>query len=203
MSYYELWTILSNWRKDFSSEEFARTFASPDHRKVLHDMTKKGLLDRKGYGRYSVKSVDDYVRSKNDIGAGYELIGKSGLPYALTGVDGVFVWTKGGYNAGRFFGSYPIYMKVLKPDVAKWIKFLADNGRKSMLAGTRPRETLYGVFFVLYPAGAINAETVNGLSVEPLKETVEFCKENVYTFQPALEMLDREYDLGLNVRYSL
>lgn len=199
---YELWTILSKWRKDFSSEDFARTFASPNPRKVLHDMTKKGLLEHNGYGRYSVRSVDDYVSSKNDIGSGYELLKESKLPYALTDVDGVFVWTKGGYNAGRFFGSYPIHVKVLESDVAKWKNFLAGHKKKTMLNGEKPEETLYGVYYVLYPENVINSETVNGLEVEPLKKTVEFSKRNIYTFEPALEMLDEEYGLGLGTRYS-
>lgn len=202
MSYYELWTILGNWRKDFTSEEFAMAFTSPDPRKVLHDMAKKGLLKHNGYGRYSVRSNDDYVKSKNDIGSGYDLLNESNLPYALTDVDGVFVWTKGGYNAGRFFGSYPIHIKVLESDVAKWKRFLAGKGRKSMLNGTKPRETLYGIFYVLYPESTIDAKTVNGLKVEPLEETVEFSRKNTYTFEPALEMLDEEYNLGLGIRYS-
>jgi len=202
MSYYELWTILSNWRKDFSSEEFARTFTSPNPRKVLHDMTKKGLLEHNGYGRYTVRSVDDYVRSKNDITLGYELLSKSTMPYALTDVDGVFVWTKGGYNAGRFFGSYPIHVKVLESDVTKWRNYFAENVRKTMLSGSRPSETLYGVYYVLYPEKALKSETVDGLKVEPLRETVAFCKKNTYTFEPALEMLNEEYGLGLKVRNS-
>lgn len=202
MSYYELWTILNSWRNEFTSEDFARTFASPHPRKVLHDMTKKGLLEHNSYGRYRVKPVDDYVRSKNDVSSGYDTLKKSDLPYALTDVDGVFVWTKGGYNAGRFFGSYPIHVKVLKSDVAKWKSYLAENGRKTMLGGERPKETLFGVYYVLYPEARVRAETVEGLKVEPLKNTVEFCKKNIYIFEPALEMLDEEYDLGLRVRYS-
>lgn len=202
MSYYELWTILGSWRKDFSSEEFARTFASPDHRKVLHDMTKKGLLERNGYGRYRVKSVGDYVRSKNDLNLGYELVDKADLPYALTDVDGVFVWTGGGYNAGRFFGSYPIHIKVLESDLAEWKDYFAERGKKTIISGAKPRETLFGVYYVLYPERTLKAETVGGLKIEPLKDTVEFCKKNIYTFKPALEMLDEEYKLGRNVRYS-
>ncbi|HEX9845323.1 MAG TPA: hypothetical protein VGA92_02535 [Candidatus Nitrosotenuis sp.] len=202
MSYYELWTILSNWRDEFTSEDFARTFASPNPRKVLHDMTGKGLLEHRGYGRYRVRPVDEYVRSKNDVSSGYELLKKSDLPYALTDVDGVFVWTKGGYNAGRFFGSYPIHMKVLKSDVARWKRFLTEKGRKVTLGGKTPRETLFGVYYILYPEVKVKSETEGGLKVEPLKDTVEFCKKNIYTFEPALEMLDEEYNLGLKVRYS-
>ncbi|MEM2785586.1 MAG: hypothetical protein QXW37_08620 [Candidatus Nitrosotenuis sp.] len=201
MSYYELWTILSNWRNEFTSEDFAKTFASPNPRKVLHDMTKKGLLKRSSYGKYKVKSVDDYVRSRNDISSGYDLLKKSDLSYALTDVDGVFVWTKGGYNAGRFFGSYPIHMKVLKSDVVRWKRFFVKHGKKTLLSEEKPRETLFGVYYVLYPEIKLKAATEGGLKVESLKDTVEFCKKNKYTFGPALELLDEEYNLGLKVRY--
>lgn len=202
MSYYELWAILSSWRNEFSSEEFRRTFASPDPRKVLYDMTKKGFLERKGYGKYRVKPVDDYVKSKNDVSSAYELLNASNLPYALTDADGVLVWTRGGYNAGRFFGSYPIYLKVLKSDIEEWKDFLASNGRKWMLKGTKPSETLYGAYYVLYPERRIEAETVEGLKVEPLNRTIKFAKKNIYTYEPALEMLDEEYGLGLRTKYS-
>ena len=201
MSYYELWAVLSSWRKEFTTGEFARTFSSPNPRKVLHDMSKKGLLGHLGYGRYSVKPLGVYVGERNNIRAGYELLNRAELPYALTGVDGVFVWTGGGYNVDRFFGFYPIHLRVLKSDVASWREFLKRNGKRSLLAETKPRETIFGVFYVLYPERKIGGETVEGLKVEPLKETLEFCKKHIYTFEPALEMLDEEYNLGLKVKY--
>ncbi len=201
MSYYELWTILNSWRREFTSGEFVRTFSSPDPRKVLHDMVKKGMLEHLDYGKYRVRSVADYVRVRNDVKEGYERLKKAEYPYALTGVDGVFVWTSGGYNADRFFGFYPIHIKVMKADVAKWKTFFRKARRKVFLKDAKPKETLFGVFYVLYPESKIEAETVAGLKVEPLKETVEFCRKHVYTFEPALEMLDEEYHLGLKVKY--
>jgi hypothetical protein len=199
---YELWTILNNWRDEFTSEEFARTFASPNPRKALYDMTAKGLLVHIGYGRYRVRTVSDYAKSRNDVTEGYELLKKSNLSYALTGVDGVFVWTGGGYNAGRFFGSYPIHIKVYKLDMARWRRFLAGNGKKTMQSGRAPKETMFGVYYTLYPQTKIKADIVDGLRVEPLKDAVEFCKKNIYTFEPALEMLDGKYGLKIRARYS-
>jgi hypothetical protein len=54
---------------------------------------------------------------------------------------------------------------------------------------------------VLYPEVGFRAEEVNGFCVIPLKETVEFCQRNIYSYEPALEMLDETYNLGLKVRY--
>jgi len=189
VSYYELWAILASWKREFSTAEFERTFPSPNPRKVLHDMAGKGLLEHTGRGTYKVRSMEAYTMMKNDVRAGYELLSTSSFPYALTGVDGVFVWTRGGYNAGRFFGSYPIHLKVFRRDLPSWHSFFSKAGKKSFLAGRRIRETMFGVFYLLYPNVEFDSEILEGLMVEPLRETLEFTRKNNYTFGPAMEML--------------
>jgi hypothetical protein len=47
----------------------------------------------------------------------------------------------------------------------------------------------------------VRVEKVESLKADPLSETVEFCKSNVHTFEPALEMLDEEYHLKLGAKY--
>jgi hypothetical protein len=201
MSYYELWAILANWKSEFSANDFASAFSSPDPRKVLSDMTAKGLLERTGRGRYRVTTTSEYVRSKYNIAEAYDVIKNAGLPYALTDVDAVFVWTRGGYNANRFFGSYPVYVKVRKGDLVKWKAYLAAAG-KNYAVGTKPRKTLYGIYYFLFPTPRLESEMVGGLSVEPLKTVVEFCRRDPFTYSPALEMLDSIYSLGLNASYA-
>jgi len=202
MSYYELWAIMNNWRREFSNAEFARTFRGPNPRKVLHDMAKKGLLEHLEYGKYRVKPMDDYVKTKNDVRGAYELLKKAEYPYALSDVDAVFAWTHGGYNVGRFFGYYPVHLRVRESEVESWKRFFRNNGKKAFLVDETPKETMFGVFYLLHPTKRIESETVEGLRVEPLKETVEFAKKNAYAYEPALEMLDEEYKLGLGTRYS-
>jgi hypothetical protein len=85
--------------------------------------------------------------------------------------------------------------------VPEWKKMLAKKGWKAVLSGDKPRETLFGLFFILYPEKKIRAETVSSLKADPLSDTVEFCKENIYTFEPALEMLDEKYRLNLEAKY--
>lgn len=201
-SYYELWAILGSWKMEFSTEDFARAFASPDPRKVLSDMRNKGFLKRKERGLYEVVSPENYIRRKNDIDEGYNLLKRSKLSYALSRVDGVFVWTNGGYNANRFFGSYPIYITISKSDIENWKRFLDNNGKKCIIGGTRPTETLYGTYYVLLPVDKVESTNVNGLDVEPLEKTVDFCMRESYTYEPALEMLDRKYNLGLVIKYE-
>jgi hypothetical protein len=56
------------------------------------------------------------------------------------------------------------------------------------------------VFYVLYLQIDFEVEEVDGFCVSLLRETVEFCQKNIYSYEPALEMLDEMYSLGLNTR---
>jgi len=201
MSYYELWNVLWSWKREFSLKEFSSTFASPDPNKVLHDMAKKGLLERTGWGMYKVNSSEEYLSKRIDISRGYDLVKEAGIDYALTGPDSVFIWTKGGYQVDRFFGFYPIHLKVRKEDLGRWRKFLRARNQRVHVEGQPVKETLFGLFYVLYPEQDFKTEDVEGFSVDPLEDTVKFCWEKIYSYEPALEMLDEMYKLGLDVKY--
>ena len=202
MSYYELWSVLNNWKQEFSAGEFVSTFASPDPNKVLHDMAKKGVIEKTGWGRYRVNSVRRYVEERTSSARAYRLVEEAGKKYALIGPDAVYFWTKGGYQADRFFGFYPIHIAVNRRDLAAWKGFFSDRGQKFTVEGEPMRKTMFGVFYVLHPRKRFVAEDVEGASVVPLKETVRFCRENVFTYQPALEILDEMYGLRLGIEYS-
>jgi len=201
MSYYELWNVLLNWKKEFTTGEFSSVFASPDPNKVLHDMAKKGLLKRRGWGQYRVNSPKEYLVERVDVSRGYGMLKEAGMEYALTGPDSVFIWTKGGYQVNRFFGFYPIHLKIKKDDIQKWIRFLQSKKQKVHIEGQPVKETLFGLFYVVYPEEEFEADDVDGFRVDSLKSAVEFCQEKIYSYEPALEMLDEMYDLGLGVEY--
>ena len=200
MSYYELWSVLSQWREEFTVREFSSTFASPDPNKVLFDLCRKGLLAKEGRGKYRVVSQGEYVKTRSDVSGAYERVRGSGIRYAFTGVDSVFVWTRGGYNVGRFFGFYPIHLKVRKRDLAVWQNFLRSSGQRFVVEGRPAGKTLFGVFYVFHPVGKLARKEVEGYFVDSLAETVGFCRDNIYTYEPALEMLQEMYHLRLGLR---
>ncbi|MGQ9723341.1 MAG: hypothetical protein ACUVXA_18715 [Candidatus Jordarchaeum sp.] len=202
MTYYDLWNILWSWRREFTIKEFRSTFPSPSPNKVLHDMVQKGFLDRVNWGRYRVNSPKEYVGKKFNIIEAYELVNEAGLEYAFTGPDAVFFWTKGGYNIDRFFAFYPIHLKINKQELVSWKNFFKFKGKRVHVYGEPVKETLYGVFYVLYSESETRAEKVDGYSVMPLDETIEFCRKNIYAYEPALEMLDEMYNLKLGIRYQ-
>jgi len=202
MSYYELWNVLWSWRKEFTVREFSSVFVSPDPNKVLHDMVKKRFLERCGWGKYRVNSPEEYLARRTNISKAYDLLKEADMDYALTGPDAVFLWTKGGYQVDRFFGFYPIHLKVKKKELKGWKNFFSLRKQRFQVMGQQIRETLFGLFYVLYPEVEFDIEEINGFSVIPLKETVDFCQRNIYSYEPALEMLDEMYGLGLKVMYK-
>jgi len=201
MSYSELWMVLWNWRREFSTREFSSTFAGPDPNKVLHDLTRKGFLERAAWGRYRVSSPDEYLARTIKPAKAYELVKSANMRYAMTGPDAVLLWTKGGYQVDRFLGFYPIHLKVEKEGLERWKKFLRSHRQRFHVEGERVKQTLFGIFYVLYPQAGFTAKEIEGFLVDPLNDVVEFCQRRIYSYEPALEMLDEMYGLGLNVRY--
>jgi hypothetical protein len=164
-------------------------------------MVRKGFLEREGWGKYRVNSPKEYVEKKFNISEAYELVKEAGLEYAFTGPDAVFFWTKGGYNVDRFFAFYPIHLKINKRDLNEWKDFFKVRGKRVHVYGEPVKETLFGSFYILYSEFEFRAESVDGFSVTPLEETIEFCRKNIYAYEPALEMLDEIYRLGLGIKY--
>lgn len=54
----------------------------------------------------------------------------------------------------------------------------------------------------MFPCDAVRSEEVGNVSVIPLEDTVAWAQKYEINFQPALEMLDEMYKLGIDVKYS-
>lgn len=202
MAYCELWSILWTWRKEFTVSEFTSVFPSPDPNKVLHDLAKKGFLEKAGWGMYRVNSPERFLARNIDVSRGYELLKQARLKYALTGPDAVFVWTNGGYQVDRFLGFYPIHLRVRRANLGEWKSFFRSESQKIYVKDQPVKQTLFGTFYILYPEIDFRVDDVEGLKVDPLPVAVEFCKGHLYSYEPALEMLDQMYRIGLKVKYK-
>lgn len=204
--YFALWKILWSWKghEPFGTVEFGLTYASTCPRKVLFDLVKIGLITRIGRNSYVVVSPDDLAKEDyfERIKAGYGSLKDAGLKYAFTRVDGVMKWSRGAYNANRFFGFYPIHIKVRKRDLPGWKKFFSGKKANFVIWGQPKRGTLFGVFYMLYLEDDFRMQTLDGEPVEPLAETVNYCQTSMATFEHALEILDGMYGLGLKVKYE-
>lgn len=121
----------------------------------------------------------------------------SGLRYAFTKTDAVFVWTKGGYQIARSKEDYPLFIKILREDLQKWKDYFEDLSVNYSIE----ERSGNGIYFVLFPVEEFESEWVENTSVIPLKKTVRWAKKYEVNFQPALEMLDEMHDLELDTRY--
>jgi len=139
------------------------------------------------------------LRREIDREDAYLLPNFSGLTYRYAQTDAVFMWTKGGYQIGRSQDDYPIFIDVQEADIDEWTEFFAEFGQDYRI-GERADEA-DGIYYVLFPQDAFEVEWVEHAAVPPLDETVAWAQDYAVNFQPALEMMDEMYDIGIDVTY--
>jgi len=142
--------------------------------------------------------------SRPSITEAYVLPQFAGLEYAFTGIDAVYVWTRGGYQVARDPDDYPLFIAIDESEVDDWTAFF-DGFAIPTATERQPAEDLEGAIqVVLEPRPQIDAELVDGRPVIPLEDTVAFATEYYATFESALDMLGRMYeDVDTDVTYRM
>jgi len=118
----------------------------------------------------------------------------SGREYAYTGIDAVYVWTRGGYQVARDPEDYPLFIAVHESDLDAWAAFFDRFGIPTAEERQPADDLDSSIQVVLEPEAQIEPEMVDGRPVISLQETVAFANEHYAHFQSALDMLDRMYD---------
>ena len=176
--------------------------------KWVSELEQVGALKRKkqeihinknnSFYKKAIKFVNSSLSSNLNLNDAYLLPNLIGLEYIFTGIDAVFIWTKGGYNIGRSKNSYPIFIEILEKDKNGWQKYFL----KLKIGYAFRNERKKGIYFVISFSKTIEKEYCGGVPVLPLAKTVEWAKTYSFNFQPALEMLDELYNLGIGVKYA-
>lgn len=175
----------------------------------IDQLEEIGILDRdNGVHIQDTELAEEYrslaaavLKRDTDLEDAYLLPNFSGMDYRFSSIDAVFVWTKGGYQISRNQRDYPIFIDVHEDDVPEWQRFFTEFGQESTIED-RIEEGEPGVYFVLNPQkSGFESEWVENSRVMTLEETVEWMQKYEVNFQPALEMVDNMYDLGLGVTY--
>ena len=166
-------------------------------------------LEDAGYVRYDggLSVVDDAVReaglaflaaaasvSPPTISEAYVLPQFAGMEFAYTGIDAVYVWTRGGYQVARDETDYPLFIAIRETDLEEWERFFEQFGIPTAQQRQPPDEIPGPLQIVFEPRAQIDAETVDGRPVILRSETVAFAREHYATFESALDILDRMYD---------
>lgn len=158
------------------------------------------VIDYEMRRRYEEMMGTLYGRSEVSQDEAYVIPHFSGMTFASTEIDAAYVWTDGGFQIARSHDDYPVFIAVHDRDVDRWCEFF-DRYRIDATVGERPdAESVDGnVHYVLVPqADGIDVEWVEGNPVIPLDETVEMMMETRVAYEPALEMIDEEYDVDID-----
>lgn len=155
---------------------------------------KRGIEIKNGLSEEFESLVKSILKKKLELKDAYLLPNFSGMKYTYTKIDAVFIWTKGGYQIGRSKNNYPIFIKVLKEDLKNWKNFFREYGIECNIGERKKTE---GIHFILFPTKNFKTERVGISSVIPLEETIKWAQKYKYNFQPALEMLNKMYNLEI------
>ena len=138
------------------------------------------------------------------IDEGYVVPHFAGMPFAYTKIDGVYVWTHGGYQIARGHDDYPIFIQVADREVEQWAAFFDQFGIPSRIE-ERPDATDSDttVSYALFPTSEdVTREWVDGNPVIPLDDTIEHMMEYRMNYEPALEMIADEYDRDIDASHE-
>ena len=169
--------------------------------KWVNELIKEGILKEKWRGvvlnekSESYKKIISFVKENlNDINFYYSALQLFGIDYCLTKTDAVYVWTEGRYNIARYKEYYPIFIKIQKRDYSIFLEYCKKLGLKV--------NSNKGFFYVVEVMEDIKAVKKNNFYVESLEKTIDFMQENIYNFEPALEMIKEMYNKKLDIKYK-
>lgn len=169
--------------------------------KWVNELIKEGILKEKWRGvvlnedSESYKNIIKFIKENlNNTNFYYSALELFGIDYCLTKTDAVYVWTGGRYNIARFKDYYPIFIKIKKKDYPVFLEYCKKLGLKI--------NSNKGIFYNIEISDDIKCVRKENYSVDSLKETIRFMQENIYNFEPALEMIKESYNKKLDVKYK-
>ncbi|MFA5103080.1 MAG: hypothetical protein WC525_07985 [Candidatus Thermoplasmatota archaeon] len=185
----------------FTIDEFRMMFPSPQPTKIIHDLIKSEFMRRTKRGTYQVVKPDEFVHNivKENVETRH-ILSQATKQYAYTHSTAVNIWTEGYYWTDFTKGFKPIHITIRRSDVPYWIEFFRQNDAEYVFESES--KTVFGVTYVLHPKETVSVDIKDGTPVVPLKEIVQYCKNNRIVYQPALEYLDKKYHLGLFDSYE-
>ncbi|MDD5191584.1 MAG: hypothetical protein PHH54_02325 [Candidatus Nanoarchaeia archaeon] len=169
--------------------------------KWVEELIKEGILKEKWRGfvvnknNKSYKKIISFIEDNlNDVRFYYSALELFGINYCFTKTDAVYVWTEGRYNIARYKRFYPIFIKIKKADYLLFLEYCKKLGLKI--------NAKKGVFYSPEIAEDFLYCKKGDVYVETLDNTIKFMQDNIYNFQPALEMIEEMYHKKLNITYK-
>jgi len=169
--------------------------------KWVKEMIKEGIFKEKWKGivlqkeNPLYKNILEFInKNLRNVDFYYSVLELMGIDYCLTKTDSVYFWTEGKYNIARYRDFYPIFVKIAKKDYKLFLEYCKKLGLKV--------NKKKGIFYYPEKVDKINCVKKQRICVETLEKTIEFMKDNIYNFEPALEMIQGMYNKKLNIKYQ-
>lgn len=123
-------------------------------------------------------------------------------PFAFARLDGLYVWTRGGFQVARSPDDYPVFLAVRERDTDDWLAFFERFGIPVGFERQPPEAVDRALQVVLDPRAELAVEHVDGHPVVPRSEAVAYARHHSAQCQSALAMLASSYDdLDVDVDY--
>ena len=168
--------------------------------KWVAELIKNGILKQRWRGvilqadNKLYQRILKFIRANiSEISLYYSSLTLFGIRYCFTKTDAVYFWTEGRYNIARYRGFYPVFVKIKKEDYPLFLWYC----RKLNLRINAKT----GIFYAPSIVENFKFTKKEGYLIEPLSETIRFMQDNIYNFEPALEMVDELYQQGLKIHY--
>src|SRR3989338_6905365 len=169
--------------------------------KWVNELIKEGILKEKWRGiilqedNKTYQGILRFIKENlKDISFYYSVLNLFGIEYCFTKTDAVYLWTEGRYNIARYKEYYPVFIKIKKKDYSLFLEYCKKLGLKV--------NSNKGFFYVVEVVEDIKVVKKNNFYVESLEKTIDFMQENIYNFEPALEMIKEMYNKKLNIKYK-
>lgn len=169
--------------------------------KWVNELIKEGILKEKWRGIELNESNKDYQNilrfikeNLKDVSFYYSVLNLFGIDFCFTKTDAVYVWTQGRYNLSRYKEFYPIFIKIKKDSHPIFIEYCKKLGLKI--------NSKKGIFYNVEVLDKFSCTMKEEYPVESLDNTIAFMKQNIYNFEPALEMIEQMYNKKTNIKYQ-
>jgi hypothetical protein len=180
----------------FTIDDFRMMFPSSQPTKTIHDLITLHFMRRIHRGTYQIIRPEDYVRDIVRQNVNHDgIVSQAEKPYAYCRSTAVTVWTDGYYWTDFTKGFKPIHIQVFSKDVSYWTDFFKRHDVEYIFV--HEKKTMFGVTYIIHPHQSMIITIKDGDPVIALQETIQFCKENMLLYRPAMEYLDNKYHLGL------
>ena len=151
--------------------------------------TEEGAIHIRDGTQAATARADRTAEQPVSIEEAYLLPYLAELPFAFTRIDGVYIWTRGGYQVGRDPTDYPLFLAVREADVDDWQAFFDIFGLPTGFERQPSMAYDDHLQIVLDARPELECEFLDGIPVSPRVEVRAYILDNEAQLGPALELL--------------